>query len=132
MWAKQNALDGLTDPLDVLDADNTFSEDGAAAAAASLTGTGNDVTPVPGIGAHTDWRLPTIVELLSIVDTTTVACQVGGPCIDPIFGLTVPAFYWSSTLDDDSTGWTVSFRDGNMGVGSPGFALHARPVRSAF
>ena len=132
MWAKQHALDGFTSVSDVLDADDTFSLDDAAAAAASLTGTGNDVTPVPGIGAHTDWRLPTIVELLSIVDTTTVACQVGGPCIDPIFGLTVPAFYWASTTDDGSTGWLVSFQTGTAGVGSPGLALHARPVRSAF
>ena len=53
MWAKQHALDGFTSLSDVLDADNTFSMNDAAAAA-SLTGTGNDVTPVPGIGAHTD------------------------------------------------------------------------------
>jgi hypothetical protein len=84
MWAKQNALDGFTNLLDVLDADNTFTLDDAAAAAATLTGTststdGTTLTPVPGIGAHTDWRLPTTVELLTIVDTTTVACQVGGP-----------------------------------------------------
>jgi len=26
----------------------------------------------------------------------------------------------------------VDFRTGAVGVGSPGFALHARPVRSAF
>jgi hypothetical protein len=132
MWAKQHALDGLTSVSDVLDADNTFTLDGAAAAAASLTGTGNDVTPVPGIGPHTDWRLPTIVELETIVDTTTVACQVGGPCIDPILGLTVPAFYWASTTDDGSTGFLVNFQTGSLGVGSPGVAAHARPVRSAF
>jgi hypothetical protein len=117
MWAKQNALDGFTNLLDVLDADNTFTLDGAAAAA-SLTGTstnGTTITPVPGGGSHTDWRLPTILELESIVDTTTVACQVGGPCIDPIFGLTVPAFYWAVTTDDGSTGWLVSFRDGTTG-----------------
>jgi hypothetical protein len=135
MWAKQHALDGFTSVSDVLDADNTFTMDGAAAAAATLTGTGTNattITPVPGIGAHTDWRLPTIVELLSIVDTTTVACQVGGPCIDPIFGLTVPAFYWASTTEDGSTGFLVDFRTGVVGVGSPEVLLHARPVRSAF
>jgi hypothetical protein len=81
---------------------------------------------------NNDWRLPTIVELLSIVDTTTVACQVGGPCIDPIFGLTVPAFYWASTTDDGSTGFLVDFRTGTLGVGSPDVTVHARPVRSAF
>jgi hypothetical protein len=135
MWAKQDALDGFTNLFDVLDADNTFTLDGAAAAAASLTGTsdnGTTITPVPGGGSHTDWRSPTILELEGIVDTTTVACQVGGPCIDPIFGLTVPAFYWASTTDDGSTGFLVNFQNGSLGVGSPGVAAHARPVRSAF
>ena len=135
MWAKQDTLDGFTNLFDVLDADNTFTLDGAAGAAASLTGTstnGTTLTPVPGGGSHTDWRSPTIVQLLTIVDTTTVACQVGGPCIDPIFGLTVPAFYWASTTDDGSTGFLVNFQNGSLGVGSPGVAAHARPVRSAF
>jgi Protein of unknown function (DUF1566) len=135
MWAKQDALDGFTNVFDILDADNTFTLDFAAAAAASITGTsttGTSITPVPGIGAHTDWRSPTIIELLTIVDTTTVACQVGGPCIDPIFGLTVPGFYWASTTDDGSTGFLVNFQTGALGVGSPGVAAHARPVRSAF
>jgi hypothetical protein len=124
MWAKQDALDGFTNVFDVLDADNTFTLD-FAAAAASITGTsstGTSLTPVPGIGAHTDWRSPTIIELLTIVDTTTVTCQVGGPCIDPTFGLT----------EDDSTGFLVDFRTGALGVGSPDVAAHARPVRSAF
>src|SRR4029077_1950387 len=84
MWAKQDALDGFTNLFDVLDADNTFTLDGAAAAGAALHRTSNNgatLPPVPGGGAHTDWRSPTIIELLTIVDTTTVACQVGGPCI---------------------------------------------------
>jgi hypothetical protein len=135
MWAKQHALDGVTNVSDVLDADNTFTLDFAAAAAASITGTstnGTTITPVPGIGAHTDWRLPTIVELATIVDTTTVACQVGGPCIDPIFGLTAPGFYWASTTENDSTGLLVNFQTGALFDGNPSFAAHARPVRSAF
>jgi len=57
---------------------------------------------------------------------------VGGPSIDPIFGLTVPASYWASTTNDGSTGLTVSFADGTLGQGSPEVVLHARPVRSAF
>ncbi len=135
MWAKQDALDGFTNVFDVLDADNTFTLDGAAGAAASLTGTstnGTTLTPVPGGGSHSDWRSPTIIELLTIVDTTTVACQMGGPCIDPVFGLTLPAFYWASTTDDGTTGFLVNFQNGALGVGSPSVAAHARPVRSAF
>ena len=135
MWAKLHALDGFTSLSDILDADNTFALNDAAAAAATLTGTstnGTNLTPVPGIGAHIDWRLPTIVELATIVDATTVACQVGGPCIDPIFGLTAPGFYWASTTEDDSTGLLVNFQTGALFDGNPSFAAHARPVRSAF
>jgi hypothetical protein len=134
MWAKQDALDGSRNVFDVLDVDNTFTLEFAAAAAAALTGTstnGTSLTPVPGGGAHTDWRLPTIVELTSIVDTTTIACQVGGPCIDPIFGLTLD-LYWASTTDNDDDGWLVSFQSGGVGLGGPSVMLHARPVRSAF
>ena len=32
----------------------------------------------------------TILELRSILDTTVAACNSGGPCIDPVFGPTVP------------------------------------------
>lgn len=135
MWAKQGAFDGATDVFNVLDLDDTFSLPFAAGSAASLTGTsttGTSITPVPGIGAYPDWRLPTIVELTAIVDKDTLACQVGGACIDPIFGPTAAMFYWSATTVEGSTGWFVSFATGELGVGSPGVMLHARPVRSAF
>jgi len=46
--------------------------------------------------------------------------------------VTADNLYWSVTTDDASTGWLVDFRSGSVGVGSPGFALNARPVRSAF
>jgi hypothetical protein len=90
------------------------------------------ITPVPGIGAHIDWRVPTIVELLTIVDTTTVACQVGGPCIDPIFGLTVPAFYWASTTDDGSTGIPRGLPDRGPGRRLPGGFAARSAGASAF
>src|SRR5262249_41377634 len=51
MWAKLHALDGFTSLSDILDADNTFALDDAAAAAATLTGTstnGTNLIPVPG------------------------------------------------------------------------------------
>lgn len=135
MWAKQGAFDGFTDVFNVLDLDDTFSLPFAAGAAASLTGTsttGTSITPVPGIGAYNDWRLPTIVELTTIVDKTSLGCQVGGACIDPVFGPTAAMFYWSATTVEGSTGWFVSFATGELGVDSPSVMLHARPVRSAF
>jgi hypothetical protein len=43
---------------------------------------------------HSDWRLPTANELLSIVDRSR---PNPGPFIDPIFGDTQSFYYWSNT-----------------------------------
>jgi hypothetical protein len=65
-------------------------------------------------GGHSDWRLPNIKELLSIVDYGR-----SNPAIDPIFGPTAGgsnfAAYWSSTswaaFYPQSTAWGVEFLD---------------------
>jgi hypothetical protein len=44
-----------------------------------------------GLVGHSDWRLPTIVELQTIL----LPCS-SSPCIDPIFGPTA-SYYWSSS-----------------------------------
>ena len=79
---------------------------------------------------YCDWRLPTITELLTLL-LEPHPCS-SDPCIDPIFGPTVPDFYWASTTKDDSTGLLVQFQTGALFEGNLDFAAHARPVRSAF
>ena len=82
------------------------------------TGAGNCVSPdgssiTGGFNGHCDWRLPSIVELQTIVDLSATGCP-RSPCIDPIFGPTGGADYWSSTTDtvDSGSAWYVDFVGG--------------------
>ncbi len=61
-----------------------------------------------------DWRVPTVVELKTIVDTGASGCGSGGACVDPVFGTTKVGFDWSSTASADAPGlaWDVPFSSG--------------------
>jgi len=58
---------------------------------------------------YSDWRLPNIKELVSIVDYGKSV-----PAIDPTyFPATIPAgYYWSSTSYNLSTAWEIYFSNG--------------------
>ena len=136
MWAKQFALDGAPSAF-ILDADNALFWQAAAAALGSLAGTSSDgatLTPMPGNGSYTDWRLPTILELQSIVDLAAPGCRSGAPCIDPIFGPTVPRDYWGATRSvvGPSAAAFIDFFNGLIEFSNTVGDLHFRPVRSAF
>lgn len=63
------------------------------------------------IGTHTDWRLPTIHELMTIVNNGRAS-----PKIDSVFEGSPNGHYWSgSTVTPDSTesAWAVDFGDGS-------------------
>jgi hypothetical protein len=59
----------------------------------------------------TGWRLPTLAELLTIVDDVHFPCQ-SSPCVDSSFGLTQVAPYISGTADGSLSGaiWHVDFQ----------------------
>jgi hypothetical protein len=81
----------------------------------------------PGLcAAHgSDWRLPTAIELVSLIDFTrpspTIAPEVGSPL----------QYFWSSTLlaGDASRAWTVYFGDGHSSDGTTTARDSVRCVR---
>lgn len=68
------------------------------------------------LGGHSDWRLPSTKELVSIVD---YSIPYPGPMINPIFANTQQSIYWSSDTAVANhfpyVAWGVFFEDGYIG-----------------
>lgn len=82
-----------------------------------------------------DWRLPTLSELQTILDGTASTCAAS-PCIDPIFGPTIPDFYWTGTDFGDPSptfAWAVFFHQATtIGVPAKTTEHVVRAVRGGF
>jgi len=79
-------------------------------------------------GGHSDWRLPTIMELSFLVDR-----DKDYPSINTTyFPNTVSSYYWSSTTDagDPSGAWDVSFYSGYVLYDVKSDDYYVRAVRS--
>jgi hypothetical protein len=89
-----------------------------------------------GFAGHCDWRLPTLAELETIVDTNALLCGVIRACIDPVFGPTRTSNYWSQTRVTAEAGgiygstWSVDFFTGSVGSGPCTTPSYVRAVRS--
>ena len=81
-------------------------------------------------GGHTDWRLPTIKELSTIVDSSIPS---PGPTINTnYFPNTRSSYYWSSTTNVHTpiNAWVIGFYDGNMdGYAKSNYDGYVRAVR---
>jgi hypothetical protein len=80
------------------------------------------------LGGYSDWRVPNVKELRSIVDSRTYA-----PAIYPgYFPNTRSETYWSSTTygASPSAAWSVNFWHGEVTDSPKGNALYVRCVRA--
>jgi uncharacterized protein DUF1566 len=125
VWEKKEGLDNVPNLLNAHDADNAYTlsvgapykENGTAFTSllAMVNGGG-------GFGGANAWRLPTFVELETILadfecdDPVTCTCP-STPCIDPALDAanTRSAFYWSATtfVPNPIISWIVNFNDSN-------------------
>ena len=81
-------------------------------------------------GGHSDWRMPTIKELSTLVDSSI---PYPGPTIDTtFFPNTVSSYYWSSTTNagDPRYAWYVRFYAGSVYGYYKSLYLYVRAVRS--
>jgi len=123
MWMQTTGVIGGPNTGKVNDVNNTYAWTSSAGAPdgtvfveflatlnAGYSPDGRVSTPITGCFAnHCDWRLPNIVELLSIVTRDT------HPSIAPIFGPTQdqPGLYWSATAaPGPAQAWGVFFAGG--------------------
>jgi hypothetical protein len=96
-----------------------------------VNGYTNDPNTQAGLAGYSDWRIPNIVELQTIVDWSVPGCGTGPPCIDPIFGATASYLYWSSSTIAVSpfAAWFVHFFNGSVYGDLKANAVHVRAVR---
>ncbi|MFT5042766.1 MAG: hypothetical protein ACI8TX_003759 [Hyphomicrobiaceae bacterium] len=139
MWEKKDDSGGIHDK----DTEHTWSTgtnnmDGTITTTflSTLNGGG-------GFAGHTDWRVPNLKELFSILDL-----QVSNPSIAPAFhrsatctgcadvtvescSCTQSSYYWSSSTGQDFAGnaWYVYFGDGFTSAGGKTGGRYVRAVR---
>jgi hypothetical protein len=79
------------------------------------------------LGGYQDWRVPTLIELVSIVDDST-----SNPSTYPSFAATPPVVFWSATptAGVPANAWAVTFSNGEFLASQMSNAHHIRCVRS--
>ena len=132
-WEKKRNLDGKRDPRDPHDADNVYTWTVKKAATAPdgtlFTEFLAALNRPPCFAGHCDWRMPSMPELHTIL-ARPKPCE-RKPCIDPIFGPTASAIYWTgeTSIYHPIRAWYVFFISGYWTTGEKVTASAARAVR---
>ncbi|HYB99066.1 MAG TPA: DUF1566 domain-containing protein [Candidatus Limnocylindrales bacterium] len=134
VWEKKDSLDNSADFGNPHDADNAYSisatskldlEDGTA-----YSDFLSALNESPGFAGALGWRVPTLIELQTIVlefacaksasDTGDPGCDCADPCIDSIFGPTKSVYYKTSTrnLNESDQVWAISFEYSDLNPGA--------------
>lgn len=141
IWEMKNSMDGTANFSNPHDADNTYTWcDPNTATNGGDPGTcgANNTLDFIGqlnsasFGGYTNWRIPTIKELETLVDRNRNA----PPAIDPIFDPTSNSTlqlsnYWSSTnfVNSPTYAWYENFYWGGSGVELKSYGRCVRAVR---
>jgi hypothetical protein len=137
VWEEKHAFDNATNYADPNDADNyyTWYDNNSAANGgnAGKPGDGTDTMDfinalnTENYGGYSDWRMPTVKELLSIVDYGRY-----GPSINTTYFQNVFSYRSSTTFADSSDkAWYVYFGYGSAEADSYKYeGMYVRAVRS--
>ncbi|MEA3456576.1 MAG: DUF1566 domain-containing protein [Campylobacterota bacterium] len=79
------------------------------------------------LGKHDDWRIPTVKELVSIIDYKKY-----DPAILDGFSIAESNYYWSSTqyMGDPDKVWGIDFKDGATDANGKAYDRRVRCVRT--
>ncbi|MBI3249078.1 MAG: DUF1566 domain-containing protein [Deltaproteobacteria bacterium] len=129
MWEQKTSLDSTTNFANLHDADNYYVWSGNGSQETIWDWLGDvNAEGGPGYAGHSDWRIPNIKELQSIVDYSR---PYPNPTIDPVFGPSVTTYYWSSTSNANapSYAWNVTFLNGHVFYDGKSNYFFVRAVR---
>lgn len=121
MWEVKGISDGSPDLSNPNDPDNTHSWSESSAFISLLNAS--------NYGGHTDWRLPTVKELETILD---LSITEPGPTTDTVlFPNCKAGSYWTSDVDIDNPAmaWAIDFSNSLDNITATTDQLYVRAVR---